>query len=91
MSSQQDEIGIGALGDLRRRQPRQVVVAVQGVLISRSVEPGGEARACPSFVWGLLDSDLETALSSRTIADLCREAARRGVDRAAVEPAMYHI
>ncbi len=68
-----------------------VVVAVQGVLISRSVEPGGDARACPSFVWRLLDADLETVLRSRTIADLCREAARRGVDRAAVEPAMYHI
>ena len=68
-----------------------VVLAVQGVLISRSVDPEGDARECPSFVWGLLEADLDTVLRSRTIADLCREAARRGVERAAVEPAMYHI
>lgn len=68
-----------------------VVVAVQGVLISRSIEPGGAPRECPSFVWAMLDTDLESALRVRSIADLCREAARLGVDRAAVEPAMYHI
>ncbi len=68
-----------------------VVVAVQGVLISRSVESGDVPRECPSFVWTMLDADLDGALSARSVADLCREAARRGVDRAAVEPAMYHI
>jgi Rrf2 family iron-sulfur cluster assembly transcriptional regulator len=68
-----------------------VVVAVQGVLISRSAEPGEEARECPGFVWAMLDDALESALESRSVADLCREAARRGVDRAASEPAMYHI
>jgi Rrf2 family iron-sulfur cluster assembly transcriptional regulator len=68
-----------------------VVVAVQGVLISRSVGEGGEARECPSFVWGMLDADLAQALEARSVADLCREAARRGVDRAASEPTMYHI
>ena len=68
-----------------------VVIAVQGVLISRSVEAEGEPRECPSFVWGVLDDALARALESRSVADLCREAARRGVDRAASEPAMYHI
>lgn len=68
-----------------------VVIAVQGVLISRSVEEGGEARECPSFVWGMLDADLAQALEARSVADLCREAARRGVERAASEPTMYHI
>ncbi len=68
-----------------------VIVAVQGVLISRSVEEGGEARECPSFVWEMLDADLAQALEARSVADLCREAARRGVARAASDPTMYHI
>lgn len=68
-----------------------VVVAVQGVLISRSVEAGGEARECPGFVWDMLDESVAGALASRNVADLCREAARRGVERSASEPGMYHI
>jgi hypothetical protein len=39
----------------------------------------------------MLDADLAQALEARSVADLCREAARRGVDRAASEPTMYHI
>jgi hypothetical protein len=39
----------------------------------------------------MLDKQIADALGARTIADLCREAARRGVARVAVEPASYQI
>ena len=45
----------------------------------------------PEFVWELIHDGLEQALQRWTVADLCREAARRGMDRAESEPAMYYI
>ncbi len=55
-------------------------------------EDGTEgADGSPAFVWDVLRETLESMLGRTTIATLCREAARRGVERAEAEPAMYHI
>ena len=68
-----------------------VLLAVQGALLTRSEGETGPVRENPEFVWELVREGLRTALQRWTIADLSREAARRGVDRAESEPAMYHI
>lgn len=67
-----------------------VIVAVQGELISG---PEGEADTSesPVFVWQFIHDGVQGALAARTIADLCREAAERGIARADAEPAMYQI
>ncbi len=81
-------------GYLLARAPEEisladVLLAVQGVLLTRSeTDP---VRENPEFVWELMREGLEAALQRWSIADLSREAARRGVDRAESEPAMYHI
>ncbi len=64
---------------------------MQGVLLTRSEAETGPLPENPEFVWELVREGLEAALKRWTIADLSREAARRGVDRAETEPAMYHI
>jgi Rrf2 family transcriptional regulator, iron-sulfur cluster assembly transcription factor len=69
----------------------EVVRAVQGsVLLLSDVdkETGGLG---PDFVWALVRGGLEQALGKHTIADLCREAAERGIERAARDPASYEI
>ena len=68
-----------------------VLLAVQGALLTRSESESGPVRENPEFVWELMREGLRTALQRWTIADVSREAARRGVDRAESEPAMYHI
>jgi len=68
-----------------------ILLAVQGVLLSRVEAETAPAGVNPEFVWGLIREGLEGALRRWSIADLAREAARRGVDRAEREPAMYHI
>ena len=68
-----------------------VITAAQGELI---IGPDGEANAhadSPGFVWELVRARLQGALDSITIADLCRQAAERGVTRADAEPATYQI
>ncbi len=81
-------------GYLLARAPEEisladVLLAVQGVLLTRSeTDP---VRENPEFVWELMREGLEAALQRWSIADLSREAARRGVDRAESEPAMYDI
>jgi Rrf2 family transcriptional regulator, iron-sulfur cluster assembly transcription factor len=66
-----------------------VVRAVQGeVLLGPE---GGSSPEPLAFLWDELRSALADALGSRTVASLCREAARRGVERAPGEPLMYHI
>ncbi len=55
--------------------------------------PEGEADTSesPVFVWQFIHDGVQAALAARTIADLCREAAERGIARADAEPAMYQI
>ena len=45
----------------------------------------------PDFVWSLIRAGLEAALAQHSVADLCREAAERGIPRAALDPASYEI
>ena len=68
-----------------------VLVAVQGSLLIRSAAPEGPQSACPGFVWELLTEGLEEVFAGLSIADLCRQAARRGVTRVETEPTMYYI
>ncbi len=67
-----------------------VVLAVQGVLLSMTdgADPPGES---PSFVWDEIRDGLRETLERRSLADLCREASSRGVDRADPSPVMYEI
>ncbi|HKC52680.1 MAG TPA: Rrf2 family transcriptional regulator [Myxococcota bacterium] len=75
-----DEI---ALGD--------VVRAVQGNVLALP-EPDKERGGLePDFVWSLIRAGLEAALAQHSVADLCREAAERGIPRAALDPASYEI
>ena len=68
-----------------------VLLSVQGNLICRSESQGPPVPENPDFVWELLHSGLDDVLRRWTIAELCQEAARRGLERAGTEPAMYHI
>ncbi|MFQ5515321.1 MAG: RrF2 family transcriptional regulator [Myxococcota bacterium] len=68
-----------------------VLRAVQGGLVTRSRGDGVPARDNPEFVWALIDRGLEEVLQRLSVAELCREAARRGLERAENEPAMYYI
>lgn len=67
-----------------------VVRAVEGELLSWPEEGNGGAKS-PEFVWAELVGGLERAFAARTVADLCREAAERGMTRARAAPAMYQI
>ncbi len=69
----------------------EIVRAVQGsalTLAESDAQPGPET---PDFVWSLLRADLEQSLARRSLADLCREAAERGVPRVPGEPVTYEI
>ncbi len=68
-----------------------VLRAVQGDLLTRSEAEARPLRENPEFVWELIREGLDSALRRWSIADIAREAAQRGVDRAESEPAMYHI
>jgi Rrf2 family protein len=67
-----------------------VVLAVQGVLLTMSERPDGPAES-PDFVWEEIRDGLRNTLEHCSFADLCREAAARGVNRANRGPAMYEI
>ena len=67
----------------------EIVLALQGALLARAGSRSGATG--PEFVWETLDGALGEVLARRTLADLCREAARRGVERADETPAMYEI
>lgn len=67
-----------------------LVVAVQGRTLCMS-DTDVRCPESPDFVWQLVESALDEALARRSIADLCREAAARGMERAGGEPAMYEI
>lgn len=68
-----------------------VVRAVQGSVLALADPGKADAARCPEFVWDLLRADLERALELHSVADLCREAAARGIRRAALDPASYEI
>ena len=53
-----------------------------GQRAGRSPNPDALPARRPDFVWALLRADLARALRTRSVADLCREAAERGVPRA---------
>ncbi|MEE9282421.1 MAG: Rrf2 family transcriptional regulator [Myxococcota bacterium] len=68
-----------------------VVVAVQGALLSMARSEADGGAATPGFVWERIDESLRQALGACTIADLCREAEERGVERASEHSLMYEI
>lgn len=68
-----------------------VVVAVQGSLLSMTEGASEAGPASPRFVWDRIDEGLRQTLGARTIADLCREAEERGVPRAEDRSLMYEI
>ncbi len=68
-----------------------VVMAVQGGLLTQPGAGTAPARGSPDFVWDLMREGMSVALERNSIGDLCREAAARGVARAETEPPMYHI
>jgi len=69
----------------------EVVRAVQGQVLLLSDLDKGPAGSSPDFVWDLIRAGLEQALGGHSVADLCREAAERGVERAPLDPATYEI
>jgi Rrf2 family protein len=74
---------------------RDVVEAIEGPL-DRSLVPAGEIRTRraphrPAFLWEEVAARLGTALAETTVEDLCREAARRAVQRADAESNTYVI
>ena len=83
-------------GYLLARAPDQisladVVLAVQGALVTLAEQEAEAADENPVFVWDLIRDGLEQTLGAQSIADLCREAADRGVARARTDPVMYEI
>jgi Rrf2 family transcriptional regulator, iron-sulfur cluster assembly transcription factor len=68
-----------------------VVHAVQGSLLLLSDLEKQQAGSSPDFVWDLMRAGLAQALAAHSVADLCREAAERGVERAPLDPASYEI
>jgi Rrf2 family protein len=67
-----------------------LVVAIQGRALRRT-DPDAAHPASPDFVWEQLEAELCESLSRRSIADLCRDAAARGMERTGGEPEMYEI
>lgn len=83
-------------GYLLRRPPEEISLAdvaraVEGDVLTPPDRGDPAVPESPAFVWALLSDVLQGALGGITVASLCREAARRGVERAEREPAMYHI
>ena len=66
-----------------------VVCGVQGGVLTLSESDA--ADECPAFVWERLRDSLEQSLAAWTVADLCREAAERGIERGTAAPPMYEI
>lgn len=69
----------------------EVVRAVQGTVLGTAEGGTAGCARCPEFVWELLRADVDRALAQHSVADLCREAAGRGITRAALDPASYEI
>ena len=69
----------------------EVVRAVQSSALTLAASETPPSSSSPEFVFELLRADLELALSRRSVGDLCREAAERGVPRVPGEPVTYEI
>ncbi len=67
-----------------------ILTALEGSVLDPS-DTGAASEEQPAFVWELLDAGVSEVLGGISLADLCREAARRGVRRADTQPVMYHI
>jgi Rrf2 family protein len=67
-----------------------ILVALEGSVLEPA-EAGPHVERRPEFVWGMVKGQVGDVLGSVSLADLCQEAAQRGVPRADTEPAMYHI
>jgi len=72
---------------------REAVEAVEGAPAEwLAAEPGGSAAPHrPDFLWPQLAERFATALAETTLDALCREAARRSVERAEPDSGMYYI
>ena len=68
-----------------------VLRAVQGDVLTGIEAPRESLGENPGFIWEVIAQGIDRTLAHWTLSELCREAARRGVDRAESEPAMYHI
>ena len=68
-----------------------VIVAVQGALLSMGDTGVDGGSATPGFVWDLISEDLRRTLAAHTIADICRQAEERGLQRADGSRFMYEI
>jgi Rrf2 family protein len=69
-----------------------VVRAVEGDILPAAAGEAEEEGSHPfAFTWKALGTCVADALAERSIGDLCGEAARRGVERTPIEPAMYEI
>jgi Rrf2 family protein len=81
---------------------RQIVEAVEGPLVTGTPpaepsredaagEPGEGSGHRPDFIWPVLAARFAACLDDVTIADLCRDAARESVPRAAHDAYSYEI
>lgn len=81
---------------------RQIVEAVEGSLVTGAVPSGagkageaaqdaGSSGYRPDFVWPVLAGRFAGLLDEVTVADLCRDAARESVSRAAHDAYSYEI
>ncbi len=68
-----------------------VIVAVQGALLSMGDTGVDGGSATPGFVWDVISEDLQRTLAGHTIADICRQAEERGLRRADGSRFMYEI
>jgi len=68
-----------------------VIVAVQGSVLREPSPSEGSTEPATAFVWEELRGALHGVLARRSVAELCSEAARRGVKRLGTEPASYDI
>jgi len=68
-----------------------VIEAVQGSVLREPAAAEGAAEPATAFVWEALRGALHDVLTRRSVAELCREAAQRGVARQGAEPASYDI
>ena len=70
---------------------RDIVRAVQGSVLTLPDFDKERGELGPEFVWSLIRTGLDQALAQHSVADLCREAAERGIPRVALDPASYEI
>jgi Rrf2 family protein len=68
-----------------------VAVAVEGSILSGFEADGDAPSESPTFLWLQLRETLASALEGTSIADLCREATERGLERADPDASMYYI